>query len=443
MSDIRTEEYAKRLSRMIQCETVSSDGDGDKSKFYRFHELLRELFPHIFSVCVFEDFDGSFLLRWQGKSSESPILLMNHHDVVEASGEWSHPAFSGEIADGRLWGRGTLDTKGGLWAMLQAADELAAEGVVPKQDVYFMSTCNEETSGDGADTISKALEARGVRFALVLDEGGMIVREPIGGAMGDYAMIGVGEKAAVDIKFIARSHGGHASTPPKDTPLVRLGKFMVAAERKKLFRSELSPTVCDMMSSLSQSMSGVMRLALGHPSLFKPLLLRVMPMVSSAAGAMLKTTIAFTMAGGSDGTNVLPEEAWIVGNMRCAHHQGERESVESIASLAKKFDIETIVISHGFESPLTDHKSAEFEYLAHGVKKIFPDVKVSPYIMTAASDCRYMSRVSDKCFRFAPFRIDNEQMSRVHGVDENVSLDTLAGAVDFYRYVLTEDIYAE
>ncbi len=443
MSDTRTNEYARRLSLMIQAETVSAADQSDKTKFYRFHELLRELFPSIFAVCEAQDFDGSFLLRWRGRGEGAPILLMNHHDVVEASGEWKYPAFSGEIAEGRIWGRGTLDTKGGLWAMLQAADELAAEGYAPARDIYFMSGCNEETTGAGADAISKALAQRGMRFAMVLDEGGMIVREPIGGAMGDYAMIGVGEKAAVDLKFIARSRGGHASTPTKDTPLVRLGKFMAAVDKNKLFRAEMSDTVCDMMISLSSSMKGVMRLTLGHPRIFKPLLIKVMPMVSSSAGAMLRTTVAFTMAGGSEGTNVLPEAAFVVANMRCAHHQREQESVELISKLAEKFDIETVVLSHGEESGLSDHKGAEFAFLERGVARIFPDVRTSPYVMMAASDSRYMSRVSDNCFRFAPFRIDNDQMSRVHGIDENVNLDTLAPAVDFYRYVLTEDIYGE
>ena len=172
MADTKTNEYAARLSRLIQAETISAHGDADLTKFYKFHELLRAEFPSIFSVCELEDFSGSILLRWRGKDEKMlPILFMNHHDVVEASGEWTHPAFSGEIADGKVWGRGTLDTKGGLWGMLQAADELAREGFVPARDVYFMSTCCEETTGAGADTISKALLERGIRFAMVLDEG--------------------------------------------------------------------------------------------------------------------------------------------------------------------------------------------------------------------------------------------------------------------------------
>ena len=121
----RAENYAAGLSRLIQAETVSVKKQTDKSKFYAFHEVLRAEFPTLFSVCEFEDFDGSMLLCWKGETDKDPILLMNHMDVVEASGNWTYPPFSGEIAEGKVWGRGTLDTKGGLWAMLQAGEELA------------------------------------------------------------------------------------------------------------------------------------------------------------------------------------------------------------------------------------------------------------------------------------------------------------------------------
>ena len=120
--DARTQDYGQRLAQLIRCETVSHDHQTDKRKFYAFHDLLRQMFPNLFSACDYEDFDGSFLLRWKGTGDRLPIMLMNHHDVVEAPGNWTYPPFSGTIADGKLWGRGTLDTKGGLWAMLQAAD---------------------------------------------------------------------------------------------------------------------------------------------------------------------------------------------------------------------------------------------------------------------------------------------------------------------------------
>lgn len=438
MSDHRTTLYANRLSKLIQTETVSVPGQTDKSKFYHFHERLRELFPRLFSVCRFEDFNGSILLCWKGQSHRAPILLMNHHDVVEAPGQWKYPPFSGTIAEGKIWGRGTLDTKGGLWAMLQAAEELASKGFVPPRDTYFLSDCAEETDGSGADAISAELQRRGIRFAMVLDEGGMILPEPIGGAKGTFAMVGLGEKGSADLKFIARSSGGHASTPGKDTPLVRLGKFMAAVEKKNLFKADIPPAICEMFRRISATMSQPLRFVLGHPKLFKPLLVRVIPSVSATAGAMLKTTLAFTMASGSAGANVLPQEAWVVGNMRFSHHQGGEASIEAVRKLAKKYDIETVVLESGFSSPISDYNSGAFRLVEQAVRHTFPGVITSPYLMTGASDSRFLSRVSDNCIRFAPFLISHLQMDSVHGLNENLDLSALAPAVDFYKYIITE-----
>ena len=166
MLDSRTQKYAETFAQLIRMDTTSYDDPPDKAVFYRFHTLLKETFPHIFAAVEFEDFDGSFLLKWKGKepAGNAPILLMNHQDVVAATGQWRFPPFSAEIADGKIWGRGSIDDKNGLWAMLQAADELAEEGFVPDRDIYFMSSCSEERTVIGADMISAALKERGVRF---------------------------------------------------------------------------------------------------------------------------------------------------------------------------------------------------------------------------------------------------------------------------------------
>ena len=439
MSENRSMQYAEILSKLIKFETVSSRENKDITKFLEFHELLRETYPNFFNTVECENFDGSLLLKWKGTDpSLKPVMLMNHHDVVEASGEWTHPAFSGEIADGKVWGRGTLDTKGGLAMMLQAAEELIKEGFTPKRDTYFVTACTEEVGGEGGDAISRALQERNMSFHMVLDEGGMIMYDPIGGANGTFAMIGVGEKGYLDLKFIAKSNGGHASAPAKDTPLVRLGKFMAEADKAECFEVKMSDTVKEMLSRFSPTMSGVMKLACGNVNAFEPVLKKVMPMISPAGAALLRTTLAFTMAKGSDGTNVIPQEAWVVGNMRFSHHQGKKASIEAISNLAKKYDIETIVTDDGIESDIADFKGEAFKFIEKAVNEIFPEYKPVPYIMNAASDSRYFNRVCDNCLRFVPFKINKQQLDSVHGIDENVDIDTLAPAVDFYRYVIKE-----
>lgn len=438
MQEERTEQYSQRLAALIRCETVSRENQTDKEKFYAFQNLLREQFPGLFACCEQEDFDGSLLLRWKGSGVAKPVMLMNHHDVVEAPGNWTYPPFSGTIAQRKLWGRGTLDTKTGLWAMLQAAEELVGSGFVPKRDVYFVSTCTEETDGSGARSISAELDRRGIRFELVLDEGGMILEEPIGGAKGYFAMIGLGEKGCADLKFIARSSGGHASTPGKNTPLVRLGKFMAAVEREDLFRADMHPVLQEMLRRISATMSQPLKFILGHPKIFKKWLLKLMPEVSGTAGAMLKTTLAFTMAKGSEGSNVLPQEAWVMGNMRYSHHQGLESSVAAVRSLAAKFDIETVVVDPGFASSMSDYRSEGFRLVEKAVEAVFPGVIPSPYLMTGASDSRFMGCICDTCIRFAPIYATEEQMNGIHGLDENIHLSALAPAVDFYKYILTE-----
>ncbi len=439
MSENRAMQYAEILSKLIQIETISSRENRDITKFLGFQKVLRETFPNFFATVECEEFGGSLLLKWKGTdSSLKPVMLMNHHDVVEASGEWTHPAFSGAIADGKVWGRGTLDTKGGLVMMLQAAEELIKEGFTPKRDTYFVTSCTEEIGGPDAQIMSKALEERKMEFYMVLDEGGMILYDPIGGADGTFAMIGVGEKGYVDLKFTAKSNGGHASAPGKNTPLVRLGKFMAEAEKAECFDVYMSDTVKEMLSRFAPTMSGIMKAACGNVNAFKPILQKVMPAISPAGAAMLRTTLAFTMSKGSDGANVIPQEAWVVGNMRFSHHQGKKASVDAITALAKKYDIETEIIDDGIESEITDYRGEAFRFIEKAVTSVFPEYKSAPYIMNAATDSRYFCKICDSCIRFVPFKIDKQQLDSVHGIDENVDVATLAPAVDFYKYVIRE-----
>lgn len=438
MTDSRNAAYASTLSALIQAQTVSAVGQTDLSKFIAFHELLKKTFPNLFAAASAEEFHGSLLIRWPGKAGKDPVMLMSHHDVVEAPGDWTHGPFSGDISDGKVWGRGTLDTKGNLWAMLQAADELAAEGFTPARDVYFESACNEETDGAGANEISRALQARGLHFFMTLDEGGMMMQSPIAGVDGPFAMVGVGEKGCADLKFVARSGGGHASTPGKNTPLVRLGKFMAAVEKSNIFESRMSDVVAEMFTRMAPHMHGGMKLLCGNLRLTRGLLTKVMPSVSPAAGAMLKTTLAFTMSRGSDGFNVLPQEAWVVGNMRFSHHQGGEASIKAVAKLAKKFDVETEVLDPGVPSPVADFTGEPFRLVERAVQAVFPHTYVSPYVMTGASDSRFFGRVCSDCIRFAPFLISDQQMDSIHGLNENVDVETLASAVDFFKFIMRE-----
>lgn len=433
----RTDKYVKKLSEMVQYETISKRGEVNTEKFLGFHKVLEKLFPTVHEKLEKTEIDGNLLFKWKGKSSDKPILIMSHQDVVEATGEWKYPPFSGKVAEGKVWGRGTSDTKCTVMAFLQAAEELLKEGYTPDCDVYIASSCTEEIGGDGAPKIVDYLDKQGVRLFLVCDEGGGIIQDPMAGIKGNFAMVGVFEKGYGDVKFIARSTGGHASAPPKNTPIARLSKFVAAVDKKNPFNVEFMPEVEAMFSKLAPYAGFGLRLIFGNLWLFKPLMKKLLPMISAQAGAMLSTTIAFTMSEGSNGYNVIPQEASICANMRFIPHQGTDNSLEVITNLAKKYNIETEVVYRGYPSPSVDINGEAFKMVESAINECFPGVGCSPYVVTGATDARFYSKICDSCVRFAPVIYGPEQMKGMHGLNENIECNTLAGAVDFYKKIIT------
>ena len=429
--------YGEKLSKLVQVETVSSRFDPDRSKFLGFHKVLEEMFPNIHQTCEKHVFNGSLLFKWSGKGNSEPVLFMSHHDVVEANGTWEHEPFSGDIdEEGRVWGRGTVDTKASLFCMLTAVEEMIAEGYQPECDVYLASSCTEEWSGEGAPATVAYLKEQGVKLAYLMDEGGMILEEPVGGVKGTYGMVGVLEKGYGDVKFVAKSKGGHASAPTKNTPLVRLGKFMADVEKNYPFRSEMNPTVKEMFSRMAPNMNFGMKLIFANMWLFEGLLKKLLPSISSAAGAMIRTTTAFTTAKGADGLNVLPQEAYVTANMRYIPHQDTDESIQIISEVAKKYDLETEVIYKDYACPVVDFNNRPFHLVEEVAAEVYPGVGICPYVMTGGTDAKFYRELSDNCLRFAPLYIDSQQYASIHGLNENIYQGALPMGVDFYKNMI-------
>lgn len=434
----RVDEYSQKLSKMVQLETVSSRNDDSIEKFLNFHNLLEELFPTVFENCDKTEIDGNLVLKWKGKTDKAPIWIMSHMDVVEATGEWKYPPFSGAIAEGKVWGRGSADTKCSLMAFFQAAEEMIKDGYVPECDIYLASSCTEEIGGSGGPKLANWIKEQGIKLYMLCDEGGSIIADPIGGVPGNFAAVGIFEKGYGDVKFIARSKGGHASAPGRNTSIVRLAKFVASVEKKYPFRSKFSPAVIGMFKNLAPYASNFgLRLVFANLWLFRPVLKKVMPLISSQAAAMLRTTIAFTMQSGSRGYNVIPEEASVSANMRFIPHQSTEESLKIITDLAAKYGLETEVVYKGYPSNALDLNGQPFKIIEKCINKVFPGICIMPYVVTGATDARFYDEVCQSCVRFSPVCYGPEQMAGMHGLNENIEAGTLPGAVDFYKAVIT------
>ena len=174
----------------------------------------------------------------------------------------------------------------------------------------------------------------------------------------------------------------------------------------------------------------------GNLWLFRPILLQVLPMISAQAGAMIRTTMAFTMQSGSDACNVMPARATVSANMRFIPHQGMEESLAIVKKLADKYQLGMEVHAANDYTPATDIHGEAFRTVQRVIAQTFPGCAGSPYVMTGATDARFYQKICPSVVRFAPVIYGPEQMKGMHGLNENIEYDCLPGAVDFYKNLI-------
>ena len=429
---------AQKLGAMVRVPCVSKREDEDLTEFYNYHKVLEQHFPLLHRHLEKEILNGTLLYRWKGAdSTKKPIMLMGHQDVVPATDEgWRVPAYSGAVIDGDLYGRGSMDCKSTMYVELQAVEELLDEGFVPPCDVYLSYSINEETGGDGAAAVVRHLKAKSITFAIVLDEGGAVIEQPVDGMDRPYAVLGITEKGYMDVKITARGKGGHSSTPPRNTPAARLFAFANEIEKKHPFEKKLLPEMEEMFAAMAPSFSFPLRLVLGNIRLFKPLLMALMPVVSPFGEAVMATTCCFTMMRGSDAANVIPKEPYLIANLRTSAHQNCQQSLAVLKKYADKYNLELEVLMQRDASPISNIRSSEYAYLTECIAKQFPDVGIAPYVIMGGTDCRHFHALTENAIRFAPVRMTAAQSASCHAVDENVSLRSLAEGVRFIKVFL-------
>ena len=434
----RIDLYAKKLQKMIRVETISYRYKPDPDKFRKLHKVIQQLYPNVFKTCKKIDIDGNLLVKWKGKNPKlDPIILISHLDVVPVEGKWKFPPFSGTIDKGKIYGRGAGDVKCNVMCFYQAVEELIKQGYKPECDVYLGSSCTEEIGGDGAPKIVEWFKKRNIRLFMLNDEGGAIIQDPVVGVKGNFAAVGIFEKGYGDLKLTAKSQGGHSSTPPKNTPIVRLAKFETRIERFNPFKVEFSKAVETMFKQLSPYCENFwLKMVMYNLWFFKPIVKIILPYLSKEAAAMLQTTMAFTMQKGSDGYNVLPQEAYVTANLRYIPHQGAKQSNDIVRKIAKKYDIEVEEVKVNGPSKSLDLNGEAYDITCQAIKKVFPGIGIMPYVVTGGTDSRFYDSICDSCVRFGPINMSNKQMASMHAIDENINIDTLPQAVDYYKEII-------
>jgi carboxypeptidase PM20D1 len=444
LSAINLTAVAQRLSAAIKIKTVSValDEAPAAEEFAKLHDLINQSFPLVASQLKREVVnDHSLLYTWKGSDETlMPAMLLAHTDVVPVEpgteGNWTHDAYSGEIADGAIWGRGSLDDKFSVFAILEAAELQLASGFNPKRTLYFAFGHDEEVGGKtGAAEISKLLESRGIRLAFTLDEGMVIVDGIMPGVEKPIAFIALAEKGYLTLKLTANAEGGHSSLPPKKTAIGNLARAINRLEDNRLPASLKSPAA-DMFETLSPHMTLPLKAIISNRWLLDPFLVSELGK-GGATNALVRTTTAVTIIEGGTKDNVLPAEATAILNFRLLPGTSINDVVEHVQTVIEDPDI-TVEIEQGNEpSPISDSNAEGYALIEKTIRQVFPDVLIAPGLMLAGSDSKNYENVADNSYRFVPIRFSQADLSRVHGTNERILIENYGEIIQFYRQLMT------
>lgn len=434
------------LGEAIRIPTVSHQDPSlvDPRSFADLRTLLERSFPKIHAQLRREIVaEHSLLYTWEGTDrSLPPALLMGHLDVVPVEpgteGNWTHPPFSGVIDGGFVWGRGALDTKGSVVAILAAVEALLGEGFRPRRTVFLAFGHDEEISGRrGAKGIASLLAARGVRLGWVLDEGGAILAEgAFPGVRAPVAMVGVAEKGYLTLKLTARGRGGHSAMPPRDNAVLHLARALRRLKRSP-FPPRLREPTRSFLAAVAPAMPVGERILLSTLAVSGPLVARGLAR-SPTTAPLVQTTTAVTILQAGTKENVVPQTAEARVNLRLL----PGDTVEGALLRVRRAvgpRIEVEPASDGWNpSPVSSPGTDAFQALSRVVRGLFPGTLVAPSLVVGATDARYYAPLAESAFRFIPVVLAREDMGRIHGTNERISIDGLGKAVLFYARLLQE-----
>lgn len=436
---------ADHLARAIRVQTVSSEETGPASaeSFAQLHAALAEMYPRAHQALRREVVaERSLLYTLEGSDPAlEPLLLLGHLDVVGVEtgteGQWKYPPFSGTVAEGAVWGRGSRDDKLGAVSMLEAVELLLEQGFKPRRTVYLAFGHDEELGGSrGAGQLGQLLKSRGIRPLLVLDEGMTITTGLAPGIDAPVALIGVGEKGCVNVELVARAEGGHSSMPPPQTAIGILSRAVSRLEDHPMPR-HLDGPIRQLLDALGPQMGFLNRAVFANRWLFGPLVERRLA-AKPTSDALLHTTTAATIFEAGVKRSALPQQARAIVNFRILPGDSVASVLQHVRDVVDdpRISLTALPESQVEPTPISDTSAAGYRLIERSIREVVPSAVVAPSLFMGRTDSRYYMELSPHVYRFSPQRLLPGETSQFHGPNEHLPAASLVEGVRFYAQLI-------
>ncbi|MFC4372638.1 M20/M25/M40 family metallo-hydrolase [Nocardia halotolerans] len=439
------DEVAERLAAALRCATVSVEDPTRTAdaEFARLADHLESSFPLAHAALTLTRFGHSRLYRWDGAEPGVAAILLAHQDVVPADDpqRWTHPPFAGVVDAEFIWGRGAIDDKSRVLALLEAVEWALAAGLRPRHTLFLAFGHDEEVFGDGgAVRMAEHLRDQDVRAELLLDEGGVITDGVADGVDRPVASIMLGEKGYATVRLSVTETGGHSSMPGRQTAVGRLARA-VARVQDHPMPLRLTPVIADMLARMRVALPAARRRLLELTgtrllsTLTEPLLARIMA-AGPTTEALVRTTTAPTVIRGGVKANVLPQSAEALVNFRIL----PGDSVAAVLAHCRRViddpGVAVELVGPTSEPSQLDGPGPAFDLIAELATGVVPGIVTTTGIVPGATDSRHYDGLARTRCNFAPIVLTATDLERIHGTDERISRLNYARLIEFNRRLL-------
>ncbi len=461
--EVDLEGAVERLSKAIQFKTISNQdrNDFDTEAFSAYHEFLVNSYPEIHKKLkrevLGEPRPYSLLYTWEGKDLNlTPALFYAHQDVVpvleDSRNQWRAEPFSGIVKDGYIWGRGVLDDKNQIHAILEAVEMKIKQGWQPSRTIYLAFGHDEEVGGpEGAKHIADVLEQRGIeKFAYVMDESAPLTPGIFPGIKQNTALIGIAQKGFISLELTINGQGGHSSMPLEESNIGILAEAITKLEAAQ-FPYKIHPAVRHQFRFIGPELDEDKKplyaaVAFGKDDVITDLEQQFIDIMATneVTRSMLHTTIAVTMFNAGIKDNVLPPSATAVVNFRPM--PGDTPEV-IIGHVKKAIDDERITIRDiSASTPATNIANPHgqgYKLLEKTIRQTWGnDLIVSPFFVMGGSDAKHFQArdFAPDVYTFTALQLEsNEEFKGFHGVNERILVEEYGKSIGFF-YTLLDNI---